>query len=368
MRPDDATAIIAALQQAKAPLIIAGGGVSRANAAESLAALAEKLGVPVVCSFRRNDTFPNDHSLYLGPLSFGAPPSVAERTRAADVILAVGTRLSEMTTLGYSLPTPDTTLLQIDIAPESLGQTYPASIAVVADAREAIETLLATPSQPATPERQLANAEDRARYVSGSTPPDASGVESLVDPARVMGELGRQLPPEAILTGDAGNFWGWVARYYQFRKPHTFLAPTSGAMGYAVPAAVAAALVTQNRVPVVAIAGDGGFLMTASELAVAGQHGLNVTCLVFDNAQYGTIRLHQERAYPGRVAGTELWSPDFTRYAEAFGGIGIRVERDADIPEALATAIAHPGIAIVSVAVARETIAVGTKLSEVSAR
>jgi acetolactate synthase-1/2/3 large subunit len=138
-------------------------------------------------------------------------------------------------------------------------------------------------------------------------------------------------------------------------------------MGYAVPAAVAAALVTENRVPVVAIAGDGGFLMTANELAVAGQHGLNVTCLVFDNAQYGTIRLHQERAYPGRVAGTELWSPDLSRYAEAFGGIGIRVERDADIPEALATAIAHPGIAIVSVAVARETIAVGTKLSEVHA-
>ena len=204
--------------------------------------------------------------------------------------------------------------------------------------------------------------------MAGAAPPDASGVESLVDPARVMGELGRQLPPESILTGDAGNFWGWVARYYQFRKPHTFLAPTSGAMGYAVPAAVAAALVTENRVPVIAIAGDGGFMMTSNELAVAAQRGLNVTCLVFDNAQYGTIRLHQERAYPGRVAGTELWSPDFTRYAEAFGGIGIRVERDADISEALATAIAHPGIAIVSVAVARETIAVGTKLSEVQAR
>ena len=128
--------------------------------------------MPVVCSFRRNDVFPNDHPLYLGPLSFGAPPSVAERARAADVVLAIGTRLSEMTTLGYSLPTPGTTLLQIDIAPESLGQTYPATIAVAADAREAIETLLATPSQPPTSERQRANADDRARYVAGSTPPD----------------------------------------------------------------------------------------------------------------------------------------------------------------------------------------------------
>jgi acetolactate synthase-1/2/3 large subunit len=136
-------------------------------------------------------------------------------------------------------------------------------------------------------------------------------------------------------------------------------------MGYAVPAAVAAALVTENRVPVVALAGDGGFLMTGNELAVAAQLGLKVICVVFDNALYGTIRLHQERAYPGRVAGTELWSPDFTRYAEAFGGIGLRVERDEDISDALATALDHPGIAIVSVAVSRETIAVGTTLSEV---
>jgi acetolactate synthase-1/2/3 large subunit len=136
-------------------------------------------------------------------------------------------------------------------------------------------------------------------------------------------------------------------------------------MGYAVPAAVAAALVTENRVPVVALAGDGGFLMTGSELAVAAQLGLKLTCIVFDNALYGTIRLHQERAYPGRVAGTELWSPDFARYAEAFGGIGIRVERDDEIADALAAALAYPGISIVSVAVSRETISVGTRLSEV---
>jgi acetolactate synthase-1/2/3 large subunit len=211
----------------------------------------------------------------------------------------------------------------------------------------------------------ITNGRDREAYVQGSTPPSASGVAELVDPARVVGALQRQLPPDAILTCDAGNFWGWIARYYRFTRPGTFLGPTSGAMGYAVPAAVAAALVSQNRVPVVALAGDGGFLMTGNELAVAAQLGLKLTCVIFDNALYGTIRLHQERAYPGRVAGTELWSPDFVRYAEAFGGIGIRVERDEEIPEALATALAHPGIAIVSVGVARDTIAVGTRLSQV---
>jgi acetolactate synthase I/II/III large subunit len=181
----------------------------------------------------------------------------------------------------------------------------------------------------------------------------------------VVTELRRQLPAEAILTTDAGNFYGWVARYFRFLRPRTLLAPTSGAMGYAVPAAVAAALVTRGKTPVVALAGDGGFLMTGSELAVAAQLGLKLTCVVFDNGLYGTIRLHQEREYPGRIAGTELWSPDFVRYAEAFGGLGIRVERNEDVTGAIAAALAHPGIALVSVAVAPETIAVGTRLSAV---
>jgi acetolactate synthase I/II/III large subunit len=373
VRPADAAAIVEMLAKAEAPLIIAGGGVLRARASEALAELAERLGVPVMAAFRRNDAFPNDHPLYLGPLTFGAPPSVAARARAADVVLAIGTRLSEMTTLGYSLPGPQATLIHVDISPDVLGRTFPARLAIAADAAELIAALLAVSSDGPSPERMTANARDRAEYVAGTTPPGGppssvsrppSSVLELVDPTRVIGELQRQLPPEAILTCDAGNFWGWVPRYYQFRRPGTFLGPTSGAMGYAVPAAVAAALVSENRVPVVALAGDGGFLMTGSELAVAAQLGLKVTCIIFDNALYGTIRLHQERAYPGRVAGTELWSPDFTRYAEAFGGIGIRVERDQDIPEALATALAHPGIAIVSVAVSRETIAVGTRLSE----
>jgi acetolactate synthase-1/2/3 large subunit len=139
-------------------------------------------------------------------------------------------------------------------------------------------------------------------------------------------------------------------------------------MGYAVPAAVAAALVRESRAPVVALAGDGGFLMTANEFAVAAQLGLRLACVVFDNALYGTIRLHQERAYPGRVAGTELWSPDFVRLAEAFGGLGVRVERNADIPEAVRRVLAHDGIGVLSVAVARDTIAVGQSLGSVAPR
>jgi acetolactate synthase-1/2/3 large subunit len=389
VRASDAAAIVDALAAAQAPLIIAGGGLLRARATAALVELAERLAVPVMSTFRRPDVFPNDHPLYLGPLSFGAPASVAARARDADVVLALGTRLGELTTLGYALPGPRAMLIHVDIAPEVLGRTFPARIAIAADVAELIASLLAVPHDPPAAERIARNARDRETYVAGSTPPDGpevgsrrSGASSvatsdfrpptsdlyeLIDPARVVAELQRQLPPEAIRTCDAGNFWGWIARYYRFTRPGTFLGPTSGAMGYAVPAAVAAALVSENRVPVVALAGDGGFLMTGSELAVAAQLGLKLTCVIFDNALYGTIRLHQERAYPGRVAGTELWSPDFVRYAEAFGGIGVRVERDDEIAEALATALAHPGIAVVSIAVSREMIAVGTRLSEVGA-
>lgn len=365
-RQDDVEAALALLGAARRPLVIAGGGVLRAGASDLLVRLAERLAVPVVTAFRRHDAFPNDHPLYLGPLSFGAAPVVAERARAADVVLAIGTRLSEITTLGYTIPGAGSALIHADIASEVVGRTFPARVAMSADASTVVAAFLETAGAgDPDPERVAANAADRERFVAESATPATSSVPDLVDPALVVAELQRQLPPDAILTSDAGNFWGWFARHFRFGQPGTFLGPTSGAMGYAVPAAVAAALVTENRRKAVALAGDGGFLMTGNELAVAAQHGLNVVCLVFNNALYGTIRLHQERAYPRRVAGTELWSPDFVRYAEAFGGIGIRVERNEEIRDALGAALAHPGIAIVEVAVSREAIAVGQFLSRV---
>jgi acetolactate synthase-1/2/3 large subunit len=210
------------------------------------------------------------------------------------------------------------------------------------------------------------NAIDRYAFVAESTPPTTPAFDNLVDPAVVVTELQRQLPRESVLTCDAGSFFSWVARYYRFNRPGTFLGPTSGAMGYAVPSAVAAALVDGNAAPAVALAGDGGFLMTASELAVAAQLGLRVICVVFDNAMYGTIRLHQERTYPEHVAGTNLWSPDFVKYAESFGGLGVRVERNKDVREAVRSVIDHPGISVLSVALARENIAVGQTLGSIA--
>jgi acetolactate synthase-1/2/3 large subunit len=353
---------LALLRDAERPLIIAGGGTLRSGATAELVAFAERTEIPVMGAFRRLDVFPNDHPLSLGSLSFGTPAVMVERARAADVVLAIGTRLAELTTLGYTVPAPGTALIHVDVSPEETGRSFPARVAIAADAREALTMLLAQAREIAWPDRSAQNANDRREFAAATTPPAESTVRDGVDPAVVIAELQRRLPAAAILTSDAGNFYGWVARYYRFRQPRTFLGPTSGAMGYAVPAAVAAAIVRENAVPVVALVGDGGFMMTGNELAVAAQLGLRLVCVVFDNALYGTIRLHQERAYPGRIAGTELWSPDFVRYAEAFGGLGVRVERNQDVPEAIQTVLNHPGIAVLSVAVARATIAVGRTL------
>jgi acetolactate synthase-1/2/3 large subunit len=357
---------LALLRDARRPLVIAGGGVLRGGATADLVAFAEQTGVPVMAAFRRLDIFPNDHALSLGSLSFATPSAIVERARAADVVLAIGTRLAELTTLGYSIPSAGASLIHVDISPDETGRSFPARIAIAADARESLATFVAEAAGMAWPDRAAVNAVDRQEFEAATAAPEPPSATDLVDPAVVVAELQRQLPPQAILTCDAGNFFGWVARYYRFTRPGTFLGPTSGAMGYAVPAAVAAALVRANGVPVVALAGDGGFLMTANELAVAAQLGLRLTCVVFDNALYGTIRLHQERAYPGRVAGTELWSPDFVRLAEAFGGLGLRVERNADVPDALRRLLAHDGIGVLSVAVARDTISVGQSLGSVA--
>jgi acetolactate synthase-1/2/3 large subunit len=363
--PERVERALALLRNAERPLIVAGGGVLRAGATDALVALAERTGLPVMTTFRRHDAFPNDHPLFIGSLSLGAPSDVVERARNADVMLAIGTRLGETTTFGYTIPGADATLIQIDASPDVVGRTFPATVAMVADAGRAIGSLTDAAAKVDWPDWSARNRADRDAYERATEPPPASGVRDLVDPARVIGELNRQLPADAVLTCDAGNFYGWLSRYYRYRQPGTFLGPTSGAMGYAVPAAVAAALVRENRVPSVAFAGDGGFLMTGSELAVAAQHGLRVTCVVFNNSMYGTIRAHQERHYPGRVAGTRLASPDFVKYAESFGGIGVRVEDDRDIADGVRQVLEHDGIGLLEVAVAENTLSVAQTLEEV---
>ncbi len=361
----DAGAALDLLLAAERPLILAGGGVLRAGATDDLIAFAEATCIPVITAYRRYHAFPNAHPLYLGGMGLGAPPIVAARLREADALLAIGTRLGEFTTATYSLPTPRTRIVHIDIDPDVVGVNFPAEIGIVADARQALHALhaaLATRIDGRAAARATAAALDRRTYEAVSTPQPIAA-RTPVDPTGVLADLRRLLPPETIVTGDAGNFWTWFGRYARFGLPGAYLGPTSGAMGYAMPAALGAAF-ARPGVPVLAVAGDGGFLMTGQELETAVRHGLWLIALVFNNNSYGTIRMHQERTYPGRVSGTALGPVDFAMFARSLGAHGERVEDNRDFAPAFERALALRRPALIEVMTDPELIAVGTTITQ----
>ncbi len=352
-RPATIRRVLGELAAASAPLIVAGAGVLRAGAMEALVAFVERYSVPVVASWRRPDVMPNEHPFYIGMTGLGSPPTVQERLADADVVLALGTRLNQMTTFGYTLPAAGTRLIQVDVAPGFAGDRRPPDLAVTADTRRFLEAALALPDAPlpdaaALAGRRAAIAADRAAYLAATTlrgRPSGTD-ERLVDPAVAVQALAAALPRDAVVTTDAGNFAAWYARGLRFAAGQRFLGPTSGAMGYALPAAIGASVAEPGR-PVVALAGDGGFAMLMAELETAVRAGAKVTALVHDNRRYGTIRMDQERAFPGRVIATELGPLDFAAVAEACGARAWRVERDADVASAIEAALADPGVTLV---------------------
>lgn len=365
----DVTAALDLLLAAERPLILAGGGVLRASATEDLIAFAETTGIPVITAYRRYHAFPNRHPLYLGGMGLGAPPTVAARLRESDALLAIGTRFGEFTTATYTAPTPRTKIVHIDIDPDVVGVNFPAEIGIVANARQALRALntaLAKRSDPRLAARKEAAVRDRQTFESVTTPQPIAA-RTPVDPTGVLADLDRLLPPETIMTGDAGNFWSWFGRYHRFGLPGAFLGPTSGAMGYAMPAALGAAF-ARPGVPVLAVAGDGGFLMTGQELETAVRHNLRIIALVFNNNSYGTIRMHQERTYPGRVSGTALGPVDFAMFARSLGAHGERVDDNRDFAPALERALALRRPALIEVTSDPELISVGTTLAQLRAR
>jgi acetolactate synthase-1/2/3 large subunit len=365
--PDPASvdAVLRDLRAARRPVVVAGAGVLREGAVERLVDFAEATRIPVLAAWRRPDVFPNDHPLYLGMTGLSAPPTVRERFAAADVVLALGTRLSEISTFGYELPAAGARLIQVDREPGFPGDRRQPDLAirgsVAAFLGAALERLGAEPFPPPA-EREALDSTDRERYL-GATEPPVRPPSSPIDPAAVVRALGDLLATDAIVTTDAGNFAGWFARYLRFRPPGRYLGPTSGAMGYALPAAIAAALAEPAR-PVVALAGDGGFAMLLAELETAVRLGLRLVALVLDNRMYGTIRMHQEAEHPGRAVATDLGPIDFAAAAEAFGARGLRVERDADVPEALERALAGPGVTVVHLLIDRRYLSVDRMLDE----
>ncbi|CAN5575060.1 thiamine pyrophosphate-binding protein [soil metagenome] len=337
--------VIRMLAEAERPLILAGGGVLRARATDRLVALAEALRVPVMAAWRRPDVFPHENPLYLGMTGYGSPPPVAARTLAADALLVVGCRLSEVASFGYRLPADHTRWAHVDLEPRTGdGGLRRPDLALAADAgafldaaiKAAIELAPTGDGPPSEPSEALDG--DRAAFVAASVVDAAPWDGPGVHPGRVVATLQRVLPPNAILTTDAGNFGLWPARGYRFNQPGTFLGPTSGAMGYGLPAAIAASLCRPDR-QVVAMCGDGGMAMLMAELETAVREGAQPVILVFDNRRYGTIAMHQLREGRSEVA-VELGPVDFAAVARACGAQGGRVTRDAEFEPALRDALA----------------------------
>jgi len=331
------------LADGRRPLILAGAGILRARSTDALVRFAEQLEIPVVASWRRPDVFPNDNPLYLGMTGAGAPASVLRRLLEADALLVLGCRISEATTFGYRIPAPHTRWAQVDVEPHVVGAGRRPEIVMASDAAGFLRVARRLLSRAALEStgleaRRAANGADRAAYelasVVDAQPWDGPGVH----PGRVVETLRRVLPAEAILTTDAGDFGTWAARGFRFHRPGTFLGPTSGSMGFGLPAAIAASLARPGRLSV-ALAGDGGFAMTMAELETAVRERAHVVALVFDNGRYGTIWRHQEQR--GGVAGlaTKLGPIDFAAVANAAGALGLTVSTDAELEPALREAL-----------------------------
>ena len=327
-------ALAAALQSARRPLVMAGGGGWSAEATEALGRFAAAWNVPVSVSFRCQDYMDNDLPQYVGDAGVGLNPRLAERIRDADLILALGPRLGEMTTSGYTLlsvPTPRQRLLHVHGGASELGRVYRPEMAVAASPAFVVQALAErAPRGPIGWGDWCAAA--RADYEAWQEPQETPGAVKL---EAVITSLRELLPPEAIVTNGAGNYAAWVHRYHRFRRYRTQLAPTSGSMGYGLPAAIAAKLATPSR-DVICLAGDGCFQMTCQEFGTAVETGANVIVIISNNGMYGTIRMHQERHYPGRVSGTKLTNPDFAAFARAYGGHGETVTTTAEFAPALA--------------------------------
>jgi len=343
--PGEIRAILQFLATAERPVILAGGGVLRARTSTDLVKLIELLDVPVIAGWRRGDVISNDHELYLGMTGYGSPAVVRERLERADALLVLGCRLSEITSFGYRVPGDGQRWAHVDIEPitDRAGLTAP-ELSVRADARVFLRAAV-TRLQGAVLEaagvdaRRVTNAADRSAWEAATAVDDAPWAGPGVHPGHAVATLRRVLPDDAIVTTDAGNFGLWVARHFRFRRPGTFLGPTSGAMGYGLPAAIAAALVHRDRA-VVALAGDGGFAMTMAELETAVREKLRLVAVVFDNERYGTIRMYQDRRGAGEGIATELGPVDFAAIARACGGRGVRVDTDAGFEPALRQALA----------------------------
>ena len=356
----------ARLENAERPMVIAGGSGWNAQACADLRRFVETWQLPIGCAFRYQDTIDNDSPNYAGDVGLGVNPALAQRIREADLLLVVGPRLGEATTGGYTLldiPKTRQTLVHVHQGAEELGRVYAADLPIVSGMPEIAAALAALEPRRAPVWAGAAEQAHRA-YLEWRAPRPMLGNVQL---GEIMAQLRARLPADAIVTNGAGNYAIWLHRHFAYRQWRTQLAPTSGAMGYGVPAAIAAKALYPERT-VVAFAGDGCFMMSSQELATAVQYGLNVVFVVVNNAHYGTIRMHQERHYPGRTHGTGLTNPDFAAFARAFGAHGETVEQTADFLPAFERCVASGRPALIEIRVPQEVSTPAATLDDIRAQ
>ncbi len=356
-------AIMHVLAQAQKPLVVVGGPHWSAQAQADLQVFAESQQVPVAVGFRRQDYMDNHHACYAGDLNVGINPRLAARVRDADTLILLGTRFGDIETQGYTLvdpADPQKTIVHVHADADEIGRVYVPDLGVVATAPAILRGLANASPAGAWPDW---TGQARRDYEAWLTPQESPGA---LKQEAVIKWLSDHLPDNAIVTNGAGNYAAWLHRYFVYKKYRTQLAPTSGSMGYGFPASVSASLEHPDRT-VVCLAGDGCFQMTCNELSTAVQHGARPIVVVMNNGRYGTIRMHQEKHYPGRVSGTALANPDFAALARAYGGHGEVVTATADFAQAFARAQAAGTVAVIECKVDEEALTTGSTLSAVRA-
>lgn len=364
--PSDLRALEGLLASAERPLVIVGGSRWSEETCGELVAFAERFDLPVATSFRRAHLFPATHPNYVGDLSIGANPRLVSYVEQSDLVILIGGRMSEIPSASYTLlkaPVPDQTLVHVHPDSEELGRVYQPTLAINTPPKGFLQSVAGL-NAPTAPAWKEARAALRAHYIDWSeTPADLPGDFQY---GQVMRWLRERAPADTIVCNGAGNFAAWIHRHYRFRQFATQLAPTSGSMGYGVPAGVMAKRQYPDRL-VLTLAGDGDFLMNGQEFATAVQYGIPLIVAVIDNGMYGTIRMHQEKTFPARIAATTLNSPDFAAYARAFGGHGETVRTTDEFAPAFERAVASGLPAIIHCHLDPEALTPGATLSQIRA-
>ena len=360
---DDIAGFKSIMEEAERPLVILGGSGWSEHSVHAIRKFVEQNNLPAGAAFRFQDLLDNRHPNYVGDIGIGINPELAKMVREADVILALGPRLGEMTTSGYTLlkpPKSDQRLIHVHAGSEELGRVYQAELAIHSSPGLFAEAISDLSLRQKDGWQSWLRAA-RENYQAWNTPQSNPGDVQI---AEIYAWMRDHLDDDAILTNGAGNYTGWLHRYYHYRTFKSQLAPTSGAMGYGVPAAIAAKIACPDR-QVISISGDGCFLMTGQELATAVQYDAQVVFLVFNNSMLGTIRMHQERHYPGRISGTDLVNPDFASLARSFGVNGATVEKTSEFAPAMKEALACGKPALIEVKISPEAISTQNTMSEI---